>query len=584
MVTSQLLDLIKTDYKPKQEDFTSKYCSKESSDSFTKVFETAKKTQEYGQEYNYENVLANVNTPAPYENRETNEYKATETLPQSHNKTEETGKSAEVRNDNVQSPQDKEVKAESNKQEISDTVEEPKNSTEKASDTSEIAENKPKDDDQKIQNNNAKAEIKEPATDTAGKLLLENAAAKITAKDIKLEVKDVKAEAKAETKDIKADAKEAKADIKADVKAEVKAEIKDIKADAKSEIKPEVKSEVRAEIKAEIKEVKAEAKSEMKAEVKDVKAEVKSEAKAEIKDIKADAKEAKADIKAEVKAGTEPKAPVLEASNNEKPENTKVVENSKTAPPPSSKILEKNDDLKVDQVKVSHNAEPEKQAKEINLNLTMDQNKQGQSKPEHEIKANTNLNQSNNAETGGLKLDLSKTAQFDRILNSRQSDLTQQSVLNQVKQASAQLSNGKSEVSIALNPENLGRINLNLVSSKGVLTAQVIAENQQVKEMLSKGIETLRQNLAEQGINVGRIVVNVQEPSSENNNSNFDQMMNKFDHNNGSSQTNAQSGKQNNSGNAHIETNLADINTADQFNNDDQDMEPTHQGLVDYKV
>jgi len=42
------------------------------------------------------------------------------------------------------------------------------------------------------------------------------------------------------------------------------------------------------------------------------------------------------------------------------------------------------------------------------------------------------------------------------------------------------------------------------------------------KEMLSKGLETLRQNLTEQGINVNKIVVNTQNSSSEQE-TNFDE-------------------------------------------------------------
>ncbi|NLF84400.1 MAG: flagellar hook-length control protein FliK, partial [Candidatus Gastranaerophilales bacterium] len=61
-------------------------------------------------------------------------------------------------------------------------------------------------------------------------------------------------------------------------------------------------------------------------------------------------------------------------------------------------------------------------------------------------------------------------------------------------------------------------VNIQLVSQNGQLAAQITTDSQQAKDALTKGIEALRQTLAEQGINVNRIVVNTQESSSENEN------------------------------------------------------------------
>lgn len=174
---------------------------------------------------------------------------------------------------------------------------------------------------------------------------------------------------------------------------------------------------------------------------------------------------------------------------------------------------------------------------------------QNQKQAQQELKPNINQTQTISADENNLqKIDIQKTSQFDKILNTKQTQTLENSVLNQLKDKISTDAAGKSQVNIILKPENLGKVNINLVTQNGVLTAQITAENSQVKDILNKGLETLRQNMAEQGINVGKMVVNVQEPQSSNQNTHSDNNSKNFEQaNSNTSNMNHQSDKQNNS-------------------------------------
>lgn len=60
-----------------------------------------------------------------------------------------------------------------------------------------------------------------------------------------------------------------------------------------------------------------------------------------------------------------------------------------------------------------------------------------------------------------------------------------------------------------LNPENLGRIYLNISSEEGVVNAQFIATNDVVKEALEAQVATLRENLTQAGVKVDAIEVTI---------------------------------------------------------------------------
>lgn len=122
------------------------------------------------------------------------------------------------------------------------------------------------------------------------------------------------------------------------------------------------------------------------------------------------------------------------------------------------------------------------------------------------------------------KLSLNKTADFSKMMGEKIAQ--EQQVLNQVKENGInQLGKGSSSVNIVLRPEHLGKVNINIISNNGTVSAQFTAHSQQAADALSKNIETLKQNLLEQGIKVSDVSVKVQETAQSEtfaDNKNFD--------------------------------------------------------------
>lgn len=76
---------------------------------------------------------------------------------------------------------------------------------------------------------------------------------------------------------------------------------------------------------------------------------------------------------------------------------------------------------------------------------------------------------------------------------------------------------------LQLNPESLGRVNLNVTSNNGTATATLTVQNQMAKEALESQIAVLKENLESQGLKVESVEVNVSDfgfkhPEDSNNN------------------------------------------------------------------
>lgn len=68
-----------------------------------------------------------------------------------------------------------------------------------------------------------------------------------------------------------------------------------------------------------------------------------------------------------------------------------------------------------------------------------------------------------------------------------------------------------------LNPENLGKVFLQVSSKEGIVSAQITASNETVKEVLETQMATLRENLNQQGVKVDAIEVTVSSHGFEKN-------------------------------------------------------------------
>ena len=84
------------------------------------------------------------------------------------------------------------------------------------------------------------------------------------------------------------------------------------------------------------------------------------------------------------------------------------------------------------------------------------------------------------------------------------------------------MSEETSKVTIVLRPESLGKISIELVNGKGGLTAQMTTDNPQVKEVLDKNLDGLKNSLGNQGVNVNNVSVKVTETQKQDNTFSFD--------------------------------------------------------------
>lgn len=67
-----------------------------------------------------------------------------------------------------------------------------------------------------------------------------------------------------------------------------------------------------------------------------------------------------------------------------------------------------------------------------------------------------------------------------------------------------------SEMELQLQPENLGKLNLVISSRDGIITAQLMAENENVKNVIENQIVMLKDNFEQQGLKVDAVEVTVQ--------------------------------------------------------------------------
>ena len=136
-----------------------------------------------------------------------------------------------------------------------------------------------------------------------------------------------------------------------------------------------------------------------------------------------------------------------------------------------------------------------------------------------------NLNQSLNV---AATADTLTQPSFDKTLNNinvqaqGSKELTNTDVLSQINSKINNLSEETSKVTIVLRPESLGKISIELVNGKGGLTAQMTTDNPQVKEVLDKNLDGLKNSLGNQGVNVNNVSVKVTETQKQDNTFSFD--------------------------------------------------------------
>lgn len=83
-------------------------------------------------------------------------------------------------------------------------------------------------------------------------------------------------------------------------------------------------------------------------------------------------------------------------------------------------------------------------------------------------------------------------------------------IMRQVSQMTrVMVTRAESSIEMQLNPANLGKVYLQVISREGVVTAQLAAQNEAVKEALENQVAILKENMNQQGIKVEAIEVTV---------------------------------------------------------------------------
>ncbi len=105
-----------------------------------------------------------------------------------------------------------------------------------------------------------------------------------------------------------------------------------------------------------------------------------------------------------------------------------------------------------------------------------------------------------------------QNTQFTQTVAKAQatSNINTQDVVNQlVDRMKVDVRGNLSEVRITLRPEHLGDVSLKITTENGIITAQFVAENERVKQIIESNFNQLKSTLEEQGIQVSQLSVSV---------------------------------------------------------------------------
>jgi flagellar hook-length control protein FliK len=98
------------------------------------------------------------------------------------------------------------------------------------------------------------------------------------------------------------------------------------------------------------------------------------------------------------------------------------------------------------------------------------------------------------------------------------SNIDVESLMRQITtEASVSITDEQSMMTMQLEPENLGKLTLQVVAKGSAVTAQIIAENEAVKQAIEANVSTLQENLAQNGLKVEAVDVTVEPHAFEQN-------------------------------------------------------------------
>lgn len=99
-------------------------------------------------------------------------------------------------------------------------------------------------------------------------------------------------------------------------------------------------------------------------------------------------------------------------------------------------------------------------------------------------------------------------AQMAQVSQTKSVEINPSRILDQITKQMEGLQSG-SKVNIVLNPESLGKVNIQLLTTKEGLMAQLTVTTQEAKDILMKGLDGLKESLLAQGVGVDNVSVKV---------------------------------------------------------------------------
>lgn len=93
-------------------------------------------------------------------------------------------------------------------------------------------------------------------------------------------------------------------------------------------------------------------------------------------------------------------------------------------------------------------------------------------------------------------------------------------ILEQITRQMEALNNG-SKVNIVLNPESLGKVNIQLINTKEGLSAMFTVTTQEARDLLMKGVDGLKDNLLSHGVSVDNVSIKISDAQKSEYNSDW---------------------------------------------------------------
>ena len=109
-----------------------------------------------------------------------------------------------------------------------------------------------------------------------------------------------------------------------------------------------------------------------------------------------------------------------------------------------------------------------------------------------------------------LKIDKPTEIQQVQTATSKPIDVSPSKILDQITKQMEGLQNN-SKVNIVLNPESLGKVTIQLIKTGEGLSAQFTVANQEVRDMLMKGLDGLKETLTAHGVGVDNVSIKMNE-------------------------------------------------------------------------